>query len=100
MQRSCISSVRLCFVDAKSCAGAEKKKVVLKKARVPEFITVELQPKTNVALRRVSGISHNPHLRLKVKAEQNLATVIEAVERKWVPSTVRIVSFHSFNQND
>jgi len=73
---------------------------VLKKARVPEFITVELQPKTNVALRRVSGISHNPHLRLKVKAEQNLATVIEAVERKWVPSTVRIVSFHSFNQND
>ena len=77
-------------------ADKEKKKTTLppaKKPRLPESVTVELQPKTNTAWQRISDISHNPNLRVKVKCEQSLSTLIETLERKWVPSTARFVSF-------
>lgn len=78
-------------------SAAEKKKgaPAAKKAQVPDFISIQLQPKTNTAWHRVSDIAQNPHLRVKVRCEQSLSTVVEAVEKKWVPSTVRFVSFDS-----
>ena len=77
-------------LDASIDTTTEKRKA--ERVRVPSTINIELRPKTNTAWHRVSDMSHNPHLRLKVKAEQSLSTVIEAIERKWVPSTVRYVS--------
>ena len=79
------------FEDASKDTAAEKKKA--ERARVPEMISIQLQPKTNAAWHRVSDIAHNPNLRLKVKSEQTLSTVIETVQKKWVPSAVRYVSF-------
>ena len=90
--------IPLFFVLDATAASAdkEKKKTTLppaKKPRLPESVTVELQPKTNTAWQRMSDISHNPNLRVKVKCEQSLSTLIETLERKWVPSTARFVSF-------
>lgn len=89
------------IIDAKAAiADKDKKKTtvpVAKAPRLPEFVTVELQPNNNAACQRMSDISHNPNLRVKVKSEQGLSTLIETLEKKWVPSSVRFVSFWSSN---
>ncbi|XP_067948085.1 uncharacterized protein [Watersipora subatra] len=69
--------------------GEQSKETSVVKARVPPKITLELRPKSNAAWHRVTDISHNPHLRLNVKCGQSLSTVIEMLERKWIPSAVR-----------
>lgn len=64
----------------------------MKKARVPEHVTLELQPRTNTAWQRIHSMCHNPHLRLRVKSDQKLANVIQSIERKWIPNSTRLVS--------
>jgi len=88
--RQCYHQTNEPFLGDQSC---KEKKASSQSARVPEIMQLELQPRTNAALQRMSDISHNPHLRVKVKCDQTISSVIDMIEKKWVPASYRYVSF-------
>ena len=61
--------------------------------RVPERVTLELNPKNNSAWLHVQEMAQNPRLRMTLKSDQHLSTVMSFLQKKWKPPRLKLVSF-------
>jgi hypothetical protein len=61
--------------------------------KLPDVITVELMPRSNAAWAQVQQLSQNPRLRLVVKCEQRLSSLMTFLNKKWQSNNDFLVSF-------
>ncbi|KAJ8321235.1 hypothetical protein KUTeg_001211 [Tegillarca granosa] len=61
--------------------------------KVPEKINVEFCPRTNAAWAHVQEMSQNPRVKMMLKPDRKLASVINFLIRKWKPHRLKLVSF-------
>jgi hypothetical protein len=64
--------------------------------RIPDKIHVEMNPKTNAAWNLVQEMSFNPRLKLMLKPNRTLSTVISYLNQKWKSRRLRLVSLHCY----
>ncbi|XP_045205619.2 protein cramped-like [Mercenaria mercenaria] len=69
-----------CFEEPKRDPGA----------KVPEKIRVEFRPKTNIAWQHVQDVSHNPRVRVTVRSERHLQSLVKYLEQKWKPPRLKL----------
>ena len=60
--------------------------------KVPDKICVEMTPKTNAAWSFVQELATNPRLRMLLKGDRKLSSVINYMSSKWKPHRVKLVS--------
>ncbi|XP_013378859.1 protein cramped-like isoform X2 [Lingula anatina] len=53
--------------------------------KVPERCVLELQPRSNAAYAHVQSQAQNPRIRMTVKLERRLGSIIEYLQKKWKP---------------
>ncbi|KAL4230471.1 Crm [Mactra antiquata] len=58
--------------------------------KVPEKIRVEFRPKTNLAWQQVQDVSHNPRVRLTVRSDRHLQSLVKYLEQKWKPQRLKL----------
>lgn len=67
--------------------------------RVPERVTLELNPKNNSAWLHVQEMAQNPRLRMTLKSDQHLSTVMSFLQKKWKPPHLKLKeSLNSFDE--
>lgn len=57
--------------------------------KVPEKIRVEFRPRTNAAWQQVQTLAQNPRLRITVRPERNLQSVLKYIDKKWRSLRIR-----------
>ncbi|XP_029648703.1 protein cramped-like [Octopus sinensis] len=68
--------------------------------RVPERVTLELNPKNNSAWFHVQEMAQNPRLRMTLKSDQHLSTVMSFLQKKWKPPRLKLKeSLNSFDES-
>ncbi|XP_033742781.1 protein cramped-like isoform X2 [Pecten maximus] len=58
--------------------------------QVPERIYLDINPRTNAAWAYVQEMSQNPRLRMMLKPEKKLSSIIKFLSQKWKPHTVKL----------
>ncbi|XP_060585958.1 protein cramped-like [Ruditapes philippinarum] len=58
-------------------------------SKVPEKIRVEFRPKTNSAWQHVQDVSHNPRVRVTVRSDRHLQSLVKYLEQKWKPPRLK-----------
>ncbi|GAB1604457.1 Hypothetical predicted protein [Argonauta hians] len=67
--------------------------------RVPDRVTLELNPKNNSAWFHVQEMAQNPRLRMTLKSDQHLSTVMSFLQKKWKPPRLKLKeSLNSFDE--
>lgn len=60
--------------------------------KVPDKICVEMTPKTNAAWSFVQELATNPRVRMLLKGDRKLSSVMNYMSSKWKPHRVKLVS--------
>lgn len=58
--------------------------------QVPERIYLDINPRTNAAWAYVQEMSQNPRLRMMLKPEKKLSSIIKFLSQKWKPHSVKL----------
>lgn len=65
--------------------------------RIPNKIHVEMNPKTNATWNMIQEMAFNPRLKLMLKPNRTLSSVITYLSQKWKSHRLKLVSFYQFN---
>ena len=63
---------------------------------MPEKIRVEFRPKTNLAWQHVQDVSHNPRVRVTVRSDRHLQSLVKYLDQKWKHPKLKLVSFEHY----
>ena len=66
--------------------------------KIPEKIRVEFRPRTNSAWSHVQEQAQNPRLRMTVRPDRCLSSLVRFLEQKWRPHRLKQVSLVSVLQ--
>ncbi|XP_021363017.1 protein cramped-like isoform X2 [Mizuhopecten yessoensis] len=58
--------------------------------QVPDRIYLDINPRTNAAWAYVQEMSQNPRLRMMLKPDKKLSSIIKFLSQKWKPHTIKL----------
>ena len=64
--------------------------------KIPEKIRIEFRPRTNSAWSHVQEQAQNPRLRMTVRPDRCLSSLVRFLEQKWRPHRLKLVSFFQY----